>query len=365
MKKRDKGKKTAYAVILAMLFVVLISAAAAVYISWKGNPLDDSAEKNGTVRGSILSEMPIEANVSEPEREPVEEIEPEVADMIAEAPKKDLKEAPEEKKEIDLIVFAGQSNMSGYGGNPEEAPQLTEGAGAEFRAVSDPDTLYAIAEPFGIYENTEVMNDFYLKRGSLVTAFVNTWYEETGTPVIAVSASKGGTPSTYWASDAVCEEVTGRYTLAKEWLSENGYEVRNQFMVFLQGENDILENISDEQYLTDMNAFSSRMFYSGIDKFLMIRIGREKGKPDAFKRIADLQTELCRTDPRFVLVSTLLSGIGDEHMVDSYHYDQASLNLLGTEAAVNGAYFAKNRRDPEITDYATGEKYIPIVYDGI
>ena len=71
---------------------------------------------------------------------------------------------------------------------------------------------------------------------------------------------------------------------------------------------------------------------SGIDKFLIIRIGGEKGKHDAFKRIADLQTELCRTDPRFVLVSTLLSGVGDDHMVDKYHYDQAVLNLLGADA---------------------------------
>lgn len=348
-----------------LLLAACVSAAAAVFISWNGIPGDRSTVKNGTVKGSILADMPGEVIVAEPEREPVKEMDPEIKSSIAEAETEELLEDKKEDRIVDLIVFAGQSNMSGYGGDAGEAGRVTDGAGAEFRSVSDPTKLYTLVEPFGIYENTEIMNDLYMKRGTLVTSFVNTWYEETGTPVIAVSASKGGMSSAYFASDAVCTEVTDRFLRAKEWLTENGYTVGNQFLIFLQGENDVLENIPDEQYLADINVFSSRLFMSGIDKFLMIRIGGEKGKHEAFKRIADLQTELCRTDPRFVLVSTLLSGVGDDHMVDKYHYDQAALNLLGADAARNGAYFAKTRQDPEITDFSTGEKYIPVIYDGI
>ena len=349
---------------ILLLIVAGFAALSAVWLSWQGNPFDKGAPKNGTVRGSILSEVPRETVVEEPEKEPVEEIEPEIEKEIVNEEAEELTEE-HEGKEVDLIVFAGQSNMSGYGGNKELSPETEEGAGAEFRSVSDPTRLYRIAEPFGIYENTEIMNDFYMKKGSLVSSFVNTWYEETGTPVIAVSASKGGMPSTYWASDAVCSEVENRFKTAKLWLEENGYVVKNQFLVFLQGENDVLEQISDEQYLTDINVFSTRLFNAGIDKFLMIRIGRVKGQLHAFKRIADLQTELCRTDPRFVLVSTILSGIGDDHMTDAYHYDQAALNLLGEDAGRNGARFAKTREDPEITDFSTGEKYIPVKYEGI
>ncbi len=347
-----------------MILLPVLVLAGALIFHMKSSE-ESSQRENVTVQGSILSDVPIEVEVKEPEREPVQEMDPEIAESIPESKEEKLGKKDDEERKVDLIVFAGQSNMSGYGGNKEEAPGITEGAGAEYRAVSDPGTLYGIAEPFGIFENTEIMNDFYLKRGSLVSSFVNTWYERTGTPVIAVSASKGGTPSTYWASEAVCTEVIDRFKGAKSWLEDNGYKVENQFLVFLQGENDILEKVSDEQYLSDINAFSSKMFYAGIDKFLMIRIGGEKGNPRAFKRIADLQTELCRTDPRFVLVSTLLSGIGDEHMTDKYHYDQAALNLLGIEAAVNGAYFAINRKDPEINDYGTGERYVPVNYEGM
>ncbi len=349
---------------LVLLSVALAAGIAAVYISWKGNPFGENASVNGTVRGSILADVPDDIIVAEPEKEPVEEIDAEMEKKILNEEAEDFNEG-HSGKEVDLIVFSGQSNMSGYGGDPKEAPGIIRDAGAEFRSVSDPERLYTIAEPFGIYENTEIMNDFYLKQGSLVTSFVNTWYRETGTPVIAVSASKGGMPSTYWASEAVCDEVEKRFKTAKHWLNENGYTVKNQFLVFLQGENDAIENIPDEVYLADINAFSSRLFIAGIDKFLMIRIGGEKGRHDAFKRIADLQTELCRTDPRFVLVSTLLSGVGDDHMVDDYHYDQAALNLLGEDAGRNGAYFAKTREDPEITDFLTGERYIPVKYEGI
>jgi len=364
LKKRDNRKTTAVVIMIIFLSAAALAALSAEWLSWQGNPFDKGALKNGTVRGSILSEVPRETVVEEPEKEPVEEIEPEIEKDIVNEEAEELT-GEHQGKEVDLIVFAGQSNMSGHGGDPELAPEVVPGAGAEFRSVSDPTKLYRIAEPFGIYENTEIMNDFYLKRGSLVSSFVNTWYAETGTPVIAVSASKGGMPSTYWASDAVCGEVENRFRSAKLWLEENGYIVKNQFLLFLQGESDVLEQVSDEQYLTDINVFSTRLFNAGIDKFLMIRIGRVKGRTAAFKRIADLQTELCRTDPRFVLVSTILSGIGDDHMTDAYHYDQAALNLLGEDAARNGAFFANNREDPEITDFATGEKYIPVKYEGI
>ena len=66
-----------------------------------------------------------------------------------------------------------------------------------------------------------------------------------------------------------------------------------------------------------------------------------------------------------MLVSTLLSGVGDDHMTDRYHYDQGVLNLLGEDAGRNGAYFAMNRKDPVIKDFSTGEMYEPMSYEGI
>ena len=95
---------------------------------------------------------------------------------------------------MDVILFMGQSNMSGACGDASKAPELLEGAGYEYRAITDPDTLHVLEEPFGVNEHKEgALDDRELleRNGSLVTAFVNAYYEQTGTPVVAMSASRG------------------------------------------------------------------------------------------------------------------------------------------------------------------------------
>lgn len=61
------------------------------------------------------------------------------------------------EKEYDLFLFCGQSNMAGRGITseewPEEAPSITPGAGLEYRAISDPECLHPVQEPFGAEEN--------------------------------------------------------------------------------------------------------------------------------------------------------------------------------------------------------------------
>lgn len=50
------------------------------------------------------------------------------------------------RTEVDVILFAGQSNMSGVG-DASLAPAVPEGVGYEFRAITDPTRLYPLAEP--------------------------------------------------------------------------------------------------------------------------------------------------------------------------------------------------------------------------
>ena len=103
----------------------------------------------------------------------------------------------------DLFLFIGQSNIAGRGVSsprwPEGAPELTPGAGFEYRSVSAPEQLFPIQEPFGAAENDP--NGIFepgMKTGSLVTAFVNAYYAQTHTPIIGVSASKGGSAISAW-----------------------------------------------------------------------------------------------------------------------------------------------------------------------
>ena len=55
---------------IILIVVAFCAIFASVVISWYGIPGDRSAVKNGTVKGSILSDVPREAEVSEPEKEP-------------------------------------------------------------------------------------------------------------------------------------------------------------------------------------------------------------------------------------------------------------------------------------------------------
>ena len=52
----------------------------------------------------------------------------------------------------DLILFAGQSNMAGRG-KAEAAQKCPPSVGLEYRAVTAPDRLVPIEEPFGFAEN--------------------------------------------------------------------------------------------------------------------------------------------------------------------------------------------------------------------
>ena len=77
-------------------------------------------------------------------------------------------------KTVDLFLFMGQSNMAGRGIVSEKwaqpAPQIMEGAGYEYRAISAPDKLYPLTEPFGRQENAEDgINDGNMKTGSLLS----------------------------------------------------------------------------------------------------------------------------------------------------------------------------------------------------
>lgn len=149
---------------------------------------------------------------------------------------------------VDLILFAGQSNMAGRGITtdqwPQTSPVVTEGAGWEYRAVSDPGCLHPIADPFGVEENKpEGINDCWgevrAKTGSMVPAFVNAYYATCGVPVIGVSASKGGSTISEWQPcSAYLTDAMQRLQDARSWLQASGYTIRHTYCLWCQGESD-------------------------------------------------------------------------------------------------------------------------------
>lgn len=261
--------------------------------------------------------------------------------------------------EVDLIMFMGQSNMSGTG-ESQLAPDVIDGAGYEFRAISDPTKLYNLTEPFGVNENkTDGVDDEDLKTGSLVSSFVNSYYSGTGVPVVAVSASAGGSTLHSWRVDGeLLPDAVNRYNAAKNWLIDNGYTIRHSYMVWLQGESDGNKQTTKEDYITSIKDSVGAMQENGIEKCFIIRIGIRTEEPGMYDTIIEAQTELCRDNEDFILISTKaveLETLG--LMRDEVHYTQGGLNLIGEEAGANAAYYVKTGMTPSLYDYQNDDVY--------
>ena len=253
-------------------------------------------------------------------------------------------------KVVDLVMFMGQSNMAGRG-VAAQAPTVSEGHGYEFRAVSDPTKLYLITEPFGVNENRGVVSESS-KTGSMVSAFVNAYYAARNVPVVAVSCSKGGTGTDFWAPDGdALNEAIARHNAAREWLEANGYTIANDFMVWCQGETDGGVGMSADTYSANLKAIIEEMVAeAGVEFCAVVRIGNANGNPARHAEIIKAQTELCKSYDKAVLVSAMLAGFGADRMKDDYHYYQGAYNEVGTDAGNNTAVYIKTGMEPSMYD---------------
>lgn len=264
---------------------------------------------------------------------------------------------------VDLILFMGQSNMAGRGITSEQWPQgtpnLTLGAGWEFRAISDPTKLYPIAEPFGVDENNQ--NGIYdvfssgekAKTGSMVTAFANAYYAKTKVPIVGVSASKGGSRIDQWlpdASDGFLKDVLGRYHRAVDFLQNPGnfrgqqddgtamldvsYRIRHRYMLWCQGESDGDRGTIAEEYKERFNVLWHEMKRAGIEKCFLIKTGKKNvpGQEEDYEEIRRAQEELC-DGKEVVMVSRSLGEMLERGLMkDAFHYYQQAYNEVGSEA---------------------------------
>ncbi|MCR5406471.1 MAG: hypothetical protein K6E88_06770 [Lachnospiraceae bacterium] len=262
---------------------------------------------------------------------------------------------------VDLIMFMGQSNMSGTGGNAKYAPKVPEGHGYEFRAISDPTRLYPLEEPFGLYENVPgAIEDMPIaKNGSLVSAFANKYYEITGVPVVAVSASSGGRDTDFWMSKKVVDDFSERQKRAQVWLESNDYYIRKQYVIWLQGESDAEDGLTTEQYNQNMDNIIRPLFIGGVQKVFMITPGRTITGKHFYDSIVYAQINMCRDSGYYALATTVLNSVSTEYMVDEFHYNQSVLNVTGSEAAESAAYYTLNRKEKCLYNYRDENVYIP------
>lgn len=241
---------------------------------------------------------------------------------------------------VDLVIFAGQSNMSGVGGDAKLAPAVPHGCGYEFRNGQDPKGMYEVVEPFGSRENGYI-SDPAGRNGTLVSAFMNSYYNATGVPVLGVSAARGGTDMTsFWMTPNVRAELMQKYQDAKDWCGANNVTIRHQYVVWLQGESDAFNGLAPELYNQDLKNLFAPLFVKGVEQVFVITPGNFAQFPGIFDSIINAQTTLCTSDMHFTLGSAALKSLPDTYLVDGIHYNQTALNLAGSQAAATAAAYS-------------------------
>lgn len=254
---------------------------------------------------------------------------------------------------IDLFLFMGQSNMAGRGITneiwTEEAPEILPGAGYEFRAITDPNRLNEMSEPFGVKENTsDGINDGDMKTGSLVTAFTNAYYTHNGNiPVVGISASKGGSVIAQWQpGGAFLRDTLHRLTSCVNFLEQNAYHIRHKYVLWCQGESDGDNGTPKEVYLHGLEMLWSELKANGVERMFLIGIGNcnIEGAYDRYKPMQAWQKEFVATHEDVVLVSTVYEGMLKRGLMkDAFHYFQQGYNECGTDAGVRTAEYVNKR----------------------
>lgn len=260
---------------------------------------------------------------------------------------------------VDLFLFSGQSNMAGRGiiceRWPQPAPAVVPGAGWEYRAISAPDKLFAMEEPFGVHENKEDgIDDGRMKTGSMVTAFTNACYEITGVPVVGVSASKGGSSILQWQPQtAMLIDAIQRLEDADRFLAANNMRVRCRLMLWCQGETDGDHGMSEKEYKYRFICMWKELKKAGIEKCFMVRIGKYNGTEGiTYEQIRQAQEDLVRDNADVIMVSRSFSEMKERGLMkDSFHYYQMAYNEVGQEAGKNaGEYIRDFRSCRKISD---------------
>ncbi len=245
-------------------------------------------------------------------------------------------------KTVDLVIFAGQSNMSGRGGNAKQAPGVPVDTGYEFRIGTCPTGMYPMSEPFGVYSNGYLCDPPMLRGGSLASAFMSSYYKGCGVPVLAFSAARGGSSIGYWQTAPVQAELLEKYNTINAWCTANHIFIRRKYVVWLQGETDGVANIDKENYKNGLvNTFSS-LFAKGLEQVFIIPIGQYVGLPGTYDKVRSADMELCAADPRFTLGSDALGQLPPTYIPDGCHYNQAALNMAGSQCGNVAAIRSKS-----------------------
>ena len=248
---------------------------------------------------------------------------------------------------VDIVLFTGQSNMSGRG-SQADAPIVPTGQGYWYKNPSltnmskAEEGLYDIKEPFGLES---------LCVGSMVSSFALDYYKRTRVPIVACAGAIGGMDIASFAKggkiygDYIKTSVDG----AKTYLASIGKTVRRMFVLFNQGESDA-NKTSKEEYEATFNQFWSDLKSDfGFQEMFIVGIGQYRDGTIDFSTIKSAQLDLADNNDDVTFVSDKFTG-ATSFMRDEWHYTQVVYNATGRDASMNIVNYY-NGLEPVVTTF--------------
>lgn len=245
-------------------------------------------------------------------------------------------------KHIHLALFMGQSNMAGRG-VAALAPTVPQGMGFEYRAISAPEVLSPMVEPFGSDENNpDGVYEPGMKTGSMVSAFTCSCTAVTGVPLVGLSCAKGGSAIQEWLPGAAYyQDAVQRTRQCIQFLTGQGYTIDRTFMVWCQGCTDGDRRTAPQVYKAQTKTFlRSFMADCGVEVCFLVQIGNHRDEPELYQPIQQTQEELAAENESIVLVSRLFKTFAAKGLMkDCFHYLQEGYNLVGKEAGEQAGHW--------------------------
>ncbi len=232
-----------------------------------------------------------------------------------------------EKAVLDVFVVAGQGNAAGVGGNAEESPK------------SSPGTVY-FAEP-----NGDHMTSLENGRAGFSSALATEWYGLTGEKVFVIQTAVSDTSITQWTTEgnayqAALDNVS-RYMdeLEKE---DSFYDVKKIFYFWLQGEWDITQKMSADDYIKYYLEMHENMKKDiGAQMGAIIPVRSVIAGNDATGQIAPVCVAQYSLHNNYkdirIITNVPESATISNGFVDSgnLYYTQTGYNAIGKDAALN------------------------------
>lgn len=239
---------------------------------------------------------------------------------------------------MDVVIFSGQSNMQGQ---TESLPYTSYVRGAyEYKQLQN--AAVPLRHPVGEDIGDDLLLAAHEGHGSLVPAFCRAYVRETGRKVLAVHAAKGATTVAEWLP----EHPSGRYNafLRKVQGALRAAGKRDRVaVVWLQGESDALESVSQQVYEERMQALRARLAQDvGQDVFAFIRVGKFACDGRDIP-VIKAQERLCEAGD-FVMLTRVTGWCTEqpEKYINPFaagHYNNRAMEKIGSAAGANLARF--------------------------